>query len=152
MHRLGKPLHIWLLPSIPMFIAFFGKSRTVCEACCDWKSLHCAGRIGQKISLHHAIRQGEIGILFGPSQAQKSLLQATCAPGYHANSALANVGIDKSQRSRSCFRQKNCGRRDQVHVGIYNEVLSFCCTVMTTFPLACPSSRYRIASGTSRNG
>jgi hypothetical protein len=25
-------------------------------------------------------------------------------------------------------------------------------TVMTTFPLACPSSRYRIASGTSSNG
>src|SRR5712691_5504114 len=30
--------------------------------------------------------------------------------------------------------------------------LDFCSTVMTTFPLACPSSRYRIASGTSLNG
>jgi hypothetical protein len=32
------------------------------------------------------------------------------------------------------------------------QVLFVCSTVMTTFPRACPASRYRSASGTSRNG
>ena len=38
--------------------------------------------------------RAELAYLFGPSQAQKSLLQAACEPGYHADLALANVGID----------------------------------------------------------
>ncbi len=41
---------------------------------------------------------------------------------------------------------------DQFNGGSYSEVLLFCSTVMTTFPRACPSSRYRIASAVSRNG
>src|SRR6201993_1971089 len=49
-------------------LAFFGKRRTGCSACCDWKSLHCAGGIGQKnqlapcVSVNPNIRQGEICI------------------------------------------------------------------------------------------
>ena len=153
MHRPVKLLHIWLRATrYPCVLACFGKRRTGCSACCDWKSLHGAGGIGQKNQLApcHASgrnRHNSLGLSLPRNLSSRRLANPDTMP----IPLWRMVGCTTSQR-RSCFRQKNCGRRDQFHVGIYSEVLVFCSTVMTTFPWACPSSRYRIASAVSRNG
>jgi hypothetical protein len=65
--------------------------------------------------------------------------------------ALRHLGVQQARVVGAAFARIIC-QSDQFNVGIYSEVLLFWSTVMTTFPRACPASRYRIASATSLNG
>ena len=50
-------------------------------------------RLRIKQSAGEPLGRAESAYLWGPSQAQKSLLQTACPSGYHADSALANGGM-----------------------------------------------------------
>ena len=119
MHRLGKPLHIWLLPSIPMFIAFFGKSRTVCEACCGWKSLHCAGGIGQKNQLApcHASGRNQHTSL-GRRRPRNLSSRRLANPDTMPIPPWRMLGLTTSQSSRSYLRQNTYARATNFTLGL----------------------------------
>ena len=89
-------------------LAFFGKRRTVCEACCDWKSLHCAGGIGQKNQLApcHASGRNRHNYL-GRRRPRNLSSRRLANPDAMPIPPWRKVGFTTSQSSRSCFRQKN---------------------------------------------